>query len=77
MPLLELFGTASCPSTREMREWLEWRGRDFVEYDVELDRDALARMRELTGQRIVPVLIEDGKLIQSGWLGRGCVVGGK
>ena len=77
MPMLELFGTASCPHTREMREWLEWRGCDFVEYDVELDRAALARMRELTGQRIVPVLIEDGKLVQSGWQGRGCVVSEK
>jgi len=60
-----------------MREWLEFRGRDFLEYDVELDRAALARMRDLAGQRIVPVLIEDGKLIQSGWQGRGCVVGEK
>ena len=56
---------------------LEWRGCDFLEYDVELNRDALARMRELTGQRIVPVLTEDGKLIQSGWQGRGCVVSEK
>jgi mycoredoxin len=75
--MLELFGTASCPHTREMREWLEWRGCDFLEYDVELNRDALARMRELTGQRIFPVLTEDGKLIQSGWQGRGCVVSEK
>jgi glutaredoxin 3 len=58
-----------------MREWLEWRGCDFVEYDVESDLDAFARMRQLTaGQLIVPVLIEDGKLIQSGWQGRGCVL---
>jgi glutaredoxin len=77
MPGLELFGTASCPHTREMREWLEFRGCDFVEYDVELDPAALARMRQLSGgQRIVPVLIEDGKLIQAGWQGRGCVIGG-
>ena len=75
--MLELFGTASCPHTREMREWLEWRGCDFLEYDVEANRDALARMRELTGQRIVPVLTEDGKLVQSGWQGRGCVVSEK
>jgi len=78
MPLLELFGAASCPHTREMREWLEWRGCDFLEYDVESDRTALRRMRELTGgQRMVPVLFEDGKLVQSGWQGRGCVVAGK
>jgi len=64
MPVLELFGTDSCPHTREMREWLEWRGCEFVEHDVEADRASLARMRELTGgQRMVPVLIEDGKLI--------------
>jgi mycoredoxin len=76
MPVLELFGAASCPHTREMREWLEFRGSDFLEYDVELDRTAFQRMRELTGgQRLVPVLIEDGKVVQSGWQGRGCVVG--
>jgi len=76
MPVLELFGSESCPQTREMREWLEWRGCEFVEHDVEADRAAFARMRELTGgQRMVPVLVEDGKLIQSGWQGRGCVVG--
>ncbi len=40
MPTLELFGTARCPHTQEMREWLEWRGCDFVEYDVEADPDA-------------------------------------
>ena len=29
-----------CPYTREMREWLELRGAEFVEYDVEADRAA-------------------------------------
>ena len=29
------------------------------------------------GQRTVPVLVEDGKVIQVGWQGRGCVVAGK
>jgi glutaredoxin len=76
--MLELFGASSCPHTREMREWLEFRGRDYQEYDVELDSAAFARMRELTGgQRMVPVLVEDGKVIQSGWQGHGCLVDGK
>jgi len=75
MAMLELFGAGSCPHTQEMRDWLEFRGCDFVEYDVERDRDAFARMRHLSGgQRMVPVLIEDGKVIQSGWQGRGCVI---
>jgi len=75
MKTLELYGTASCPYTREIREWLEWRGCDFVEYDVELDSEALQRMCAATeGQRTVPVLLEDGKVAQIGWQGRGCVV---
>ena len=75
MGRLELFGAARCPFTQEMREWLEWRRCDFVEYDVEADPVARRRMRELVGgQRNVPLLVEDGKLIQVGWQGRSCVV---
>lgn len=75
MAKLELFGTATCPYTREMREWLEWRGREFVEYDVESDSAARDRMRSLVGgQRMVPVLVEENKVIQIGWQGRGCMV---
>lgn len=75
MAKLELFGTASCPYTQEMRDWLEWRGREFVEYDVERDRAAQERMRSLAGNaRIVPLLVEDDKVVQVGWQGRGCTV---
>jgi glutaredoxin 3 len=75
MKRLELYGTPDCPYTRDMREWLELRGSDFVEYDVERDRDARERMRELVGgQRTVPVLVEDGAVLQIGWQGRGCTV---
>jgi glutaredoxin 3 len=76
MAKLELFGTSSCTYTAEMREWLEWNGREFDEYDVERDHAALARMRAATdGQSSVPVLLEDGKAVQIGWRGRGCFVG--
>ena len=75
MPKFELFGSMGCPHTEEMREWLEWRGEEFVEYDVESDRDAFNRLKALAGgQRTVPVLVEDGKVMQIGWQGRGCVV---
>ena len=76
MAKLELFGAAGCQQTQEMREWLEWRGEDFVEYDVEADRAARERMRALSGgQRTVPVLVDEGKVVQIGWQGRGCIVG--
>lgn len=76
MATTELYGTAACPYTSEMREWLEWRNREFEEYDVDADPEALARMLSLTGgQRMVPVLVEDGRATEIGWHGRGCVTG--
>jgi glutaredoxin len=73
--ILELYGTKSCQYTQEMREWLEWKGTEFVEYDVEADPEARDRMRSLAnGQRTVPILVDGDKVVQIGWQGRGCVV---
>jgi glutaredoxin 3 len=72
---VHLYTTASCPYSAAAREDLEWRGVDFVEYDVEQDRDAYERMLELTGgNRTVPVIFEEGKPVQVGWMGQGCFV---
>ena len=72
---IELYGTKGCQYTAELREQLLWDGREFVEYDVETDLEALKRMLELTGgQRTVPVLVERGRVAQVGWQGRGCIV---
>ena len=75
MARLELYGAARCPHTQEMREWLEWQRRDFVEYDVDADAIARRRLCELAaGQRSVPVLVEDDKVVQIGWQGRTCMI---
>jgi glutaredoxin 3 len=59
-----------------MREWLEWKRCDFVEHDVDADDAARERLLALgNGQRTVPVLVEEGKVVQIGWQGRGCVIG--
>jgi glutaredoxin 3 len=72
---VELYSTAGCPYSDAAREDLEWRGVDFVEYDVERDRDAYERMLELTGgNRTVPVISEEGKPVRIGWMGRGCII---
>jgi len=58
-----------------MRDWLEWKRSEFIEYDVEADPVARKRMREIAReQRIVPILVEDGKVVQVGWQGHGCFV---
>jgi glutaredoxin len=78
MPNLELFGTPSCPYTSELREWLEWKGSEFTEYNVEADESARERLHQLAQPPFtVPLLVEDGEVIQVGWQGRGCVFGGK
>ncbi|MGE0704352.1 MAG: Uxx-star family glutaredoxin-like (seleno)protein [Vicinamibacterales bacterium] len=75
MAEVELFGTPACPYTTLMRDWLEWNGREFVEYDVESDPIARARLRALAnGERTVPVLVERGCVVRVGWQGRGCIV---
>jgi len=74
--MLELFASKTCPFCAELREQLEWDDKNFVEYDVERDLEARKRLIELVGpQAIVPVLVEDGRVVQTGWQGRGCAVG--
>jgi mycoredoxin len=74
MATLELYGASHCPFTADLREQLEWEGRTFVEYDVEADQAARARLVALTGERMVPALVEDGRVVAVGWRGRGCTV---
>jgi mycoredoxin len=74
--MLELYGTASCPYTAQLREDLVWRGVQFAEYDVDRDPQALARMLAISkGDRLVPLLVEGDRIVQSGFEGRGCYAG--
>src|ERR671928_156069 len=52
MPI-ELYTTSGCPYSAAAREDLEWRGVEFVEYDVEHDSEAYGRMQELIERTIV------------------------
>ncbi len=72
---IELYTTSGCPYSAAAREDLEWRRAEFVEYDVEHNREAYERMLRLTGgNRTVPVIVEEGKPVQVGWMGRGCFI---
>ena len=73
--LVELYGTASCPFTSELREHLLWHRIAFTEYDVDADAAARERLRALTnGRPMVPVLVEQGRVKEIGWRGRGCAI---
>jgi glutaredoxin len=72
---LELFVAPACPYCAEVREHLEWDGRAYVEYDVEADGAARARLAALVGPNaLVPVVVEDGRVTQVGAAGRGCSI---
>ena len=72
---VELYGARGCPYTSELREHLAWNDVVFTEYDVEADEAAHARLTTLTGGRsMVPVLVENGRVSEIGWRGRGCLV---
>jgi glutaredoxin 3 len=72
---VELYTAVGCEFSEAAREDLEWRGVEFVEYDVEEDPEARERMLGITGgNRTVPVIVEEGKPAQIGWMGRGCAV---
>ena len=72
---VELYTAVGCEFSEAAREDLEWRSVEFVEYDVENDPEARERMLGITGgNRTVPVIVEEGKPAQIGWMGRGCTV---
>ncbi len=72
---VELYTASGCQYSEAAREDLEWRGIEFVEYDVEKDEEARKRMLEITGgNRTVPVIVEEGKPAQIGWMGQGCFI---
>ena len=72
---IELFGASACQYTDELREHLVWNRVPFIEYDVERDGAARERLLALTGQAVVPVLVENGRVKEIGWRGRCCTVG--
>jgi glutaredoxin 3 len=75
MPV-EFFASKSCPYCNQVRERLDWDDVEYVEYDVEADSAARARLIELLGAgAMVPALVEAGRVAQVGVAGRGCYVG--
>jgi glutaredoxin 3 len=70
-----LFASQSCPLCAEVRERLDDDGVAYVERDVDDDASARARLAQLLGpSALVPVVVEDGRVIQVGVAGRGCYV---
>jgi glutaredoxin len=58
-----LYTTSWCPYCRKARDYLRSRGIDFIEYDIEQDKEAAIRKRQLDNRGGVPFAIINGRSI--------------
>lgn len=54
---IEIFSTPTCHFCHMAKEWFDEIGQKYIDHDVSKNRDQLDRMREITGQMGVPVII--------------------
>ena len=76
MKHVELYGTSTVPTPATCASG--WRCAAPISSNTTWRPTARRRerMRSVAGgQRTVPVLVEDGAVVQVGWQGRGCTVG--
>jgi len=60
---VKVYSTATCPWCHKAKEWLKEHKIKFTNVDVGTDQKAADKMVEKTGQRGVPVIEIDGKMI--------------
>jgi glutaredoxin len=58
-----LYTTSWCPYCRKARDYLRSRGIDFIEYDIEKNKEAAVRKRQLDNSSGVPFAIINGRSI--------------
>ncbi|MBX3293844.1 MAG: glutaredoxin [Acidobacteria bacterium] len=74
---LVIYSKPGCPYCDQARDHYNASNIEFIEYDAQNDPDHQRNMLELTnGDTVVPVIVEDGVVVQSGWGSppRGCVI---
>ena len=60
---ITVFSTPTCSWCVKVKEFLKEKGIEFEDKDVSTDTEAAAQMVDLSGQRGVPVIDIDGKII--------------
>jgi len=60
-PKVELYTTSWCPYCQKARDFFRSRGISFTEYDIEKDKEAALRKRQLDTRNGVPFAIIDGR----------------
>ena len=67
-----MYTKPGCPYCAKAKDWYSENGISFTEKNAQDNRDFRAEMFTFSnGDPTVPVIVEDGKLKQIGWEGRG------
>lgn len=65
---LVIYTKPGCPYCQQARDYYNSNGIPFTEYDAQNDRSRRAEMFAYSeGDPTVPCIVEDGKLVISGW----------
>ncbi len=60
---VKVYGTDSCPWCHKAKDWLKENDIEFEDINVGEDQKAAEEMVEKSGQRGVPVIDVDGKIV--------------
>ena len=65
---LEIYISPTCPYCADAMSYYDDLGTNYVTYDAQNDLNERARMLDYSGgDPTVPVIVADGKYVQSGW----------
>ncbi len=65
---LVIYTKPGCPYCEQARNHYTEKGIEFVEHDAQNDRKHQSEMLRISGgSRVVPCIVQDGELVQSGW----------
>lgn len=61
--LIRLYQFDNCPYCRRVRDVLDEKGLEYETIEVPRDRDDRGELFEISGQYLVPVLVDNGTVI--------------
>jgi glutaredoxin len=65
---LVIYTKPGCPYCQQARDYYDSKGIAYTDYDAQNDRARRAEMFKFSGDDpTVPCIVENGKLVQSGW----------
>ena len=65
---LVIYTKPNCPYCEKAVDYYNENNIEFIEHDAQNDKDRQSEMLGYSdGDRTVPVIVENGKYVQSGW----------